>query len=70
MKYVVIVSLCRSMRVSRLWLRVSSDSSLWKSLCNHSRDYRMCSPAAERAQIAKFTQVKLIIVMIEQSIYV
>ncbi|GMR48239.1 hypothetical protein PMAYCL1PPCAC_18434, partial [Pristionchus mayeri] len=50
------VSLCRSMRVSRLWLRVSSDSTLWKGLCNRSRDYRMCSIAAEKAQIAKFTQ--------------
>ncbi|GMS96152.1 hypothetical protein PENTCL1PPCAC_18327, partial [Pristionchus entomophagus] len=50
------VSLCLSMRVSRLWLRVATDSSLWKGLCNQSREYRMCSPAAEKAQIAKFSQ--------------
>ncbi|GMT24090.1 hypothetical protein PFISCL1PPCAC_15387, partial [Pristionchus fissidentatus] len=50
------VSLCSSLRVSRLWQEMSSDVSLWKSLCHRSRDYRMCSPAAERMQLAKFTQ--------------
>ncbi|KAF8371373.1 hypothetical protein PRIPAC_77802, partial [Pristionchus pacificus] len=50
------VSLCRGMRVSRLWLRLSTNSSLWKDLCNRSKDYRMCSLAAEKQQIAKFTQ--------------
>ncbi|KAH7729391.1 F-box domain containing protein [Aphelenchoides avenae] len=44
-------SLHKCMLVCRMWHELCNDTSLWKALCHRPRDYRLCSPDAERRHL-------------------